>query len=190
MLDGLPRPGPATGPWLEKFGESVTHVKGAPWPHCVFRDQVLYVHGGGDAPAIPAKVVSSQRLSDHILKVEYDQPLEPLALAAISAGSLTAGKPGTTLDLGQPATFDRLEFTIDNPNHRRGQSKPFELQVRQADGQWKTVHQGRVFGSIYSKRFKPVTAQSVRLVVDAPVRQFDLFPALAVLHPDLNRKPW
>lgn len=175
MLDGLPTPGPATGPWLGQFGESVTHVKGAPWPDCVFRDQVLYVHGGSDAPAIPAKVVSSKRLSDRILKVEYDQPLEPLALAAASAASLTAGKTGTTLDLGQPATFDRLEFVIENPSHRRGQSKPFELQVRQADGQWKTVHQGRVFSSIYSKRFKPVTAQSVRLVVDAPVRQFDLF---------------
>ena len=73
-------------------------------------------------------------------------------------------------------TFDRLEFTIENPNHRRGQSKPFELQVRQPDGQWKTVHHGRVFGSIYSKRFPPASAQFARLVVDAPVRQFDLFP--------------
>ena len=175
MLDGQPKPGPATNPWLAKYGESVTNVKGAPWPSCVFRDKVLYVHGGGDAPAIPTKVVSSKRLSDSILKVEYDQPLEPIALAAFSAGSLTSGKPGTTLDLGQPATFDRLEFTIDNLSHRRGQSKPFELQVRQADVQWHTVHKGRVFGSIYSKRFTPVTAQNVRLVINAPVRQFDLF---------------
>lgn len=175
MLDGLPKPGPVTKPWLETFGESVTNVKGAPWPDCVFRGTVLYVHGGADAPAVPAKVISSKRLSDSILKVEYDQPLEPLALAAFSAGSLTAGKRDATLHFGQPTTFDRLEFTIENANHHRGQSKPFELQVRQADGQWQTAHKARIFGLIYSKRFKPVTAQSVRLIVDAPIRQFDLF---------------
>jgi hypothetical protein len=174
MLDGQPKPGPATGPWLDKFGESVTDVRGAPWSNCVFRGNVLYVHGGGKAPALPARILSATRLSETILKVEYDQPLEPLAAA--SADSLTAGKSGTTLDLGKSVTFDQLEFTIENPNHRRGQSKPFDLQVRQADGQWKTVHQGRVFGSIYSKRFPSVTAQFARLVVDAPVRQFDLFP--------------
>jgi hypothetical protein len=154
----------------------VTDVRGAPWSNCVFRGNVLYVHGGGKAPALPARILSATRLSETILKVEYDQPLEPLALAAASADSLTAGKSGTTLDLGKSVTFDQLEFTIENPNHRRGQSKPFDLQVRQADGQWKTVHQGRVFGSIYSKRFPSVTAQFARLVVDAPVRQFDLFP--------------
>ncbi len=175
MLDGLPMSGPATGPWLEKFGESVASVKGAPWPNCVFRGNVLFVHGGGNAPALPAKIISSARLSEAILKVEYDQPLEPLAFAAVSSASLSAGNTGAVLDLGKPMTFDRLEFTIDNPSHRRGQSKPFELQVQQTDGQWQTIHKAGVFGSVYSKRFKPVTAQSVRLVVDAPIRQFDLF---------------
>jgi hypothetical protein len=178
MLDGQPKPGLATGPWLARFGESVTDVKGAPWSNCVFRGNTLYVHGGGEAPALPTRIVSSTRLSETILKVEYDQPLEPLALAAVSADSLIAGKTGTTLDLGKPVTFDRIEFTIENPNHRRGQSKPFDLQVRQADGPWKTVHQGRVFGSIYSKRFAPVTAQFARLLLDAPVRRFDLFPLI------------
>jgi hypothetical protein len=177
MLDSQPTPGPTTGPWLEKYGESVTHVKGAPWPNSVFRDKVLYLHGDGRAPEIPAKVVSSKRLSDTILKVEYDQTLEPLAFAAASADSLTAGQIGTTLDLGKPVSFDRLEFTIENSGHRRGQSKPFELQVQQADGKWQTVHQGRVFGSLYSKRFSAVSAQNIRLVLDAPVRQFDLFPS-------------
>lgn len=176
MLDGQPKPGPTTAPWLEQFGESVTEVKGAPWPNCVFRGNILYVHGGGKAPPLPARILSSTRLAETILKVEYDQPLEPLALAAASAGSLTTGQTGPTFDLGKSVAFDRLEFTIENPNHRRGQSKPFELQARQADGQWKTVHQGRVFGSIYSKRFAPVLAQKIRLLIDAPVRQFDLFP--------------
>jgi alpha-L-fucosidase 2 len=176
MLDGLPKPGPATSAWLAKYGESVTDVKGAPWPHWVFRDNILYAHDGAAAPAIPAKVVSSKRLSDSILKVEYDQKLEPLALSWPSDGSLTGGGNKTTVDLGSPRSFDRLEFTIDNPSHRRGEHKSFELQVGQPDGSWRTVHRGNVFGTIYGKRFAPVTAQQVRLVIDAPVRQFDLFP--------------
>jgi len=73
-------------------------------------------------------------------------------------------------------TFDRLEFTMDNPGCLRGRGKPFELQV-QADGQWRTIHRGRVFGSLYAKRFPAVSVQNVRLLSDAPVRQFDLFPA-------------
>ncbi|MEI7728287.1 MAG: DUF5703 domain-containing protein [Verrucomicrobiota bacterium] len=175
MLDGQPKPGPATKPWLDKYGESVSNVKGTLWPNCVFRADVLYVHGGGEVPAIPAKIISSKRLSASILKVQYDQSLEPLVLAASSTGSLTAGKTGTTLDFGKPMTFDRIEFTIENPGYRRGQSKAFELQTLQADGQWKPVHKAMVFGSIYSKQFAPVSAQAVRLVMDAPVRQFDLF---------------
>ena len=162
---------------LRTIGESVTNVLGAPWPNCVFRDNVLYVHGGGVAPNHPAKVVSTKRLSDTILKVEYDQPLEPIARASISADSLTAGKSGPVVDFDRPRTFDQLEFTIDNPGYRRGQTKPFELQVQQADGSWKTVASGQVFGSIYSKRFAPATAQHVRLNVSALVRQFDLLAA-------------
>jgi hypothetical protein len=175
MLDGLPQPGRATGAWLKKFGESLTGVKGAPWANCVFRDNVLYVHNGGPAPRLPAKVVSSKRLSNTILKVEYDQPIEPLARAAAFAGSLTAGKSGTEIDLGKPTMFDRLEFTIENPAYQRGQAKGFELQVRQPDGSWRMVHQGQVFGTIYAKEFAPVMAQQVRLNISAKVIQFDLF---------------
>ena len=175
MLDGLPQPGPATGAWLKKFGESVTGVKGAPWPNCVFRDTMLYVHNGGAAPSLRAKVVSSKRLSATILRLEYDQPIELLARATASAGSLTAGKSGTELDFGQPQTFDRLEFTIENPGYQRGQFKGFELQVRQPDCSWHTVHKGQVFGTIYAKEFAPVTAQQVRLKIEAKVIQFDLF---------------
>ena len=175
MLDGLPQPGPATGPWLRKFGESVTHVKGAPWPNCVFRDRMLYVHGGGAAPDLPAKVISTNRLSDTIVKVEYDQPLEPIARAAASAGSLTAGQSGPVIDFDQPVTFDRLELTIDNPGYRRGQGTAFELQARQADGAWHTIYHGQVFGTIHAKEFQSVTARHLRLNVNATVLQFDLF---------------
>ncbi len=72
-------------------------------------------------------------------------------------------------------TFDRVEFTIENPDYRRGQGKSFELQIQQPDGSWRTVHQGRVFGTIYSKRFSHVTARHARLSIEANVRQFDLF---------------
>lgn len=176
MLDGQPGPGKTTAPWLAKYGESVTGVRAGPWPGCVFRGNIVYVHGDAPNPVIPARLTSTRQLSDTIRKLEYDQPVEPFALAAPSQGSLTAGKAGTTMDLGKPTAIGRLEFTIENPGHRRGQGKPFELQARQDDGSWRTIHAGQVFGMIYAKRFAPVTAQHVRLNVGAPVLQFDLFP--------------
>lgn len=175
MLDGQPAPGPATRPWLKKYGESVTNVRGAPWPGCVFRDNILYVHGKATPPSLPAKIVTSTKLSDTLLKLEYDQPLEPLASATVSAGSLTLGKSGTTLDLDDTKSFDRLEFTIENPGYLRGQAKAFQLEARQPDGTWKAVHKGNIYGMIYSKHFPPVSARHVRLVIEAPVTQFDLF---------------
>ena len=119
--------------------------------------------------------MKQSRLSDSITKIEFDQALEPIVRAGMSAGSLTLGKSGPTVDLGEPKSFDRLEFTIDNPNYQRGQAKPFTLEAQQADGTWKPVHKGKVYGSIYSKRFAPTTACNVRLVIDSPVTQFDLF---------------
>jgi hypothetical protein len=80
------------------------------------------------------------------------------------------------VDLGGVQEFSRLEFTIENPGYRRGQGRQFELQTRQADGTWQTVHTAKVFGAIYSKTFPAVKAQFVRLKLAAPaVRQFDLF---------------
>lgn len=184
MLDGQPEPGPATGAWLKKYGESVTNVRGAPWPGCVFRDNILYVHGKATPPALPAKIVTSTKLSDTLLKLEYDQPLEPIARATVSAGSLTLGKSGTTLDLDDTKSFDRLEFTIENPGYLRGQAKAFQLEARQPDGTWKAVHKGKIYGMIYSKHFPPVSARHVRLVIDAPVTQFDLFSDM-----DSNGRP-
>lgn len=176
MLDGLPTPGPVTGPWIEKFGESVTNTRGTFWPGCTFRDHVLYVHGKNPVPQLPAKVLKQTALSDTLVKIEYDQPLEAIVRAGISAGSLTAGKSGTTIDLGEARTFDRLEFTIEHPNYLRGQAKSFRLEVLQPDGQWRIVHHGKIYGIIYSKRFPAVTASQVRLAIDAPITQFDLFP--------------
>jgi len=175
MLDGLPTPGPVTGPWIEKLGESLTGTRGTFWSGCTFRDNVLYVHGKNPVPQVPAKVIKQSPLSDSLVKIEYDQQLEPIVRAGISAGSLTAGRAGMEVDFGKPQTFDRLEFTIENPGYLRGQSKAFELQVRQPDGTWRTVHQGQVFGEIYAKAFSPVTAQQVRLNISAKVVQFDLF---------------
>jgi hypothetical protein len=116
---------------------------------------------------------------DTILKLEFGHSVDELALAAPSQGSLTSGKNLTNgeVNLGQPVTFDRLEFTMDNPGYRRGQGRDFQLQARLADGSWQMVHHGKIFGSIYSKQFDPLTAQFVRLDVGGvAVPQFDLFP--------------
>jgi hypothetical protein len=175
MLDGLPTPGPVTRAWIEKFGESLTDTRGTFWPGCTFRDQILYVHGKNPIPTIAAKIVKQTKLSDALIKVEYDQPLEPIVRAAVSAGSLTAGKTGTTIDLGGAKTFDRLEFTIDNPGYLRGQAKSFRLEVLKEDGQWHIAHQGHIYGMIYAKRFPATTGSQVRLIIEAPVTQFDVF---------------
>jgi hypothetical protein len=188
MLDGLPAPGKTTGPWLAKYGESVTGTRAGPWPGCVFRDNTVYVHrlhGPIEAPVIPAQLVRSSYLTgkdeqpDAILKLEYDRSVEAFALAAPSLGSLTIGKKleDGAIDLGRAEAFDRVEFIIENPGHRRGQGKAFALQVAPAEGSWKTVYRGAVYGTIFAKRIDPVTAQRVRLDTGGiPVRRFDLFP--------------
>jgi hypothetical protein len=188
MLDGQPKPGPVTGPWLKKYGESFTGVRAAPWPGSVFKGNTLYVfnmaRGEPQPPPVPATLVSSKLLTDKdqspvsILKLEYDRSLEEFALAFPSKGSLTVGKKAVNgeLDLGRPETFDRIELTIENPDHKRGDPKKFTFDAKQEDGSWKTIYKGTVYGNIFSRRFDPVTAQQVRLVSEAPVQQFDLFP--------------
>jgi hypothetical protein len=185
MLDAQPKPGPATAVWLKKYGECLEGTKAGPWENCLFKGRTLYVFGFDGKAAATPEIAATLRSQNYltgktekpvsILKVEYDRDLELLALGVPSKDSLTAGKSGTTIDFGQSQTFDRLEFTIDNPGHRRGAGKVFELQAQQADGSWKTIHRGTVYGMIYAKRFAPVTAQQVRLNVGAPVSQFDLF---------------
>ena len=187
MLDAQPKPSPFTGPWLKKYGECLDGSKAGPWPDCLFKGRTLYAFAfngkTATAPQIAAAVVRQNELtgksdsSVSILKVEYDRELDPLALAAPSRDSLTTGKGGrTTVDFGKPQTFDRLELTIENPGHRHGEGKDFELQAQQPDGTWKTVHSGKVYGMIYAKRFAPVSAQYVRLNTSVTVKQFDLFP--------------
>jgi hypothetical protein len=175
MLDGLPTPGPVTGQWIQQFGESLTHTRGTFWPGCTFRDNVLYVHGKHPVPQINARVVKETRLSDTLVKIEYDQMLEPIVRAGISAGSLAVNRSGSTLDLGGAMTFDRIEFSIEHPNYHRGQPKSFRLEALQADAQWHVAHQSNLYGMIYSKRIRPITASQVRLVIDAPITQFDVF---------------
>jgi hypothetical protein len=101
---------------------------------------------------------------------------------AVDADGATAWRPAQAgrqwleLDFGQPRTFARAEILIDNPGHQRGQARPFEIQIKAPDGKWRTCYQANVFGNICGKQFDPVTAQVVRLNIDAPaVRQFDLF---------------
>jgi hypothetical protein len=186
-------------------------------------------------PAIPRKLLRSQCLTggevgvrqndggivvalkprhepgvpDTIIRLDFDGPIAPVALAAPYRGSLTTGtkvtasgfqpggepsravdadaatgwRPGQAgrqwleLDFGQPRTFARAEIVIDNPGHQRGQARAFEIQIKEPDGKWRICYQANVFGNICGKQFEPVTAQVVRLNIDAPaVRQFDLFP--------------
>ena len=185
MLDAQPKPGKTTGAWLEKYGACLEGTKAGPWDNCLFKGRTLYAFAfdgqPATAPTVAATVLSQNYVTGKtetpvsILKVEYDRELDPLAQAAPALGSLTAGKSGTTVEFGQPQIFDRLEFTIENPGHRRGVEKGFELQTQQPDGSWKTVHSGKVYGTIYAKRFTAVTAKQVRLNIGAPVTQFDLF---------------
>jgi hypothetical protein len=73
-------------------------------------------------------------------------------------------------------TIDRLEFTIDIPAYLGRQARSFRLEMLQPNGKWTTAHQGNLYGIIYSKGFPPVSASQVRLSIDAPVTQFDVFP--------------
>jgi hypothetical protein len=125
---------------------------------------------------------------DTIVQLEFDGSIEPLVRALPYRNSLTLGKDRkitraesdgrlvAEVSLGEVKTFDRFELTILNPGHLRGQSNAFELQSMQSDGTWKRFYEGKIYGSICGKRIDPVTAKSVRLIVDASeLEQFDLF---------------
>lgn len=122
-----------------------------------------------------------------IVKLEFDESVEDIAFALPSKGSYTAGKERkiqtgadgsitATAELGNTESVSRFEFTIDNPGYRRGHGRPFELQARDAGGQWKTVYRGYVYGTVCSKTFAPVSTDAVRLTVNAKeLKQMDIY---------------
>jgi hypothetical protein len=122
-----------------------------------------------------------------IVKLVFDASVEDIAYSLPSNGSLTKGQKSSVkteadgnsiaaVTFDNEKTFDRFEFTIENPGYLRGEGKPFELQVKNSDENWKTVYKGQVFGTIVSKRIDPVSAKNVRIVVQAnAIKQFDIF---------------
>ncbi len=63
------------------------------------------------------------------------------------------------VDLGKPTTFDRVAI-FETPWNR---VQKFQLQCREGE-EWSTFHEGTKLGD-FRLRFKPVTAQHVRLNV-------------------------
>jgi hypothetical protein len=122
-----------------------------------------------------------------IVKLEFDESVEEIAYTLPSEGSFTLKKDmlvqsdpngylTVTVDLNDTKLIDRFEFTIDNPNYRRGEGRPFELQIRETNGQWKTVYVGRIYGTICGKAIAPISTDAVRLTVKAKeVKQLDVF---------------
>ena len=187
MLDAQPPATESVKGWFAKYGHCLEQATAALWPNTLVKGNVAYVFGF-DAqppvvPAIPAKETGRKSVCDQapvrILEVTYDQPLLPLARAAIAAESFTLGKERRSdgvLELGGMRTFDRFEFTIENAGRRRGQGVTFTLKVQDASGSWRAAHAGTCYGAIYSKRFAPVTAKAVQLVTSKPLQQLDVFP--------------
>jgi hypothetical protein len=217
MLDAQPRPGKTTSPWLAAYGHSLDGCSAGPWKNSVFKDSTVYVHvldwpaGGVRLPSIPRRVISSSSVTgavrvtpdaegwlltgipdslDTIIRLDLDGPLEEIARALPSAGSITRGRERTTrtdtagrvvteVRIDARETIRRFEFTIDAPGHRRGAGTPFSLQARRSDGSWKTVYEGKVYGTICGKVCDAFNTEVVRLDVGgAEVRQLDLFPSV------------
>ena len=214
MLDAQVIPGKTTAPWIAKYGYTLEGNKAGPWMNSVFKDNMVYVHvldwpkEGVQLSAIPRKLVSWKSVTGNvqikqdgngwlltgtpdavntIAKLEFDSPVEEIANALPSKGSLTLGRERklTTDSEGRTVaevsmegekTISRFEFTIDNPGYLRGQGKAFEIQAKQADGTWKTAYKGSVYGTICDKAIDLVKATAVRLIVPAKeIRQFDVF---------------
>ena len=122
-----------------------------------------------------------------IVQLEFDQSVEEIACALPSKGSYTIGNAykittdseGLTIaevDLGSEKTISRFEFSIENPGYLRGQGKPFELHAKQADGSWKSIYKGSVYGTICGKQITPVHTKAIRLLVNAKeIKQLDIF---------------
>ena len=81
------------------------------------------------------------------------------------------------VDLGQPATFDRVQISECVEHGQRIQK--FSLQYKK-DGEWTTCLDGTTIGRDYHRSFAPVSARFVRLQIlqasDGPtISEFQLF---------------
>ena len=175
MLDGVPHRGPSTGPWISRFGESVAGVKGGPWPNCTFRDNVLYVHNGDPRPDIAAKVLSERRLSAKILKVECDRMIEDVAREVILSDYGVSRTNKSELNFERPTLIDKLEFVIENESRRRGSGKKFYLQSCGKDGDWVSIHEGQIYGNIYSQKFYRTSVENIRLLIDSKIKEIRVY---------------
>lgn len=214
MLDAQPHPGRTTADWLARYGHTLEGCAAGPWENSVFTGSTVYIHvldwpgGGVRLPRIPRRLVSSSVITgsvrvsedpdgwllsgdpdsiDTIVRLEFDAPVEDLARALPSRGSITRGQERATVadTTGRPVTevridprhlIRRIEITIDNPGHRRGVGIPFSMQAHQTDGTWQQVYQGKVYGTICGKACTPFNADAVRIDVGGMrVTQLDLF---------------
>jgi len=215
MLDAMPIPGKVTGPWIAKYGYTIEGCKAGPWLNSLFKGNIVYIHildwpeEGVRLPSISRKLVSFKSVTGNIqvkqdgngwlltgtpdtlntiVKLEFDNSIEDIAMGLPSAGSFTAGRERTIkfyngyditaeVDLGVKRILHRFEFTISNPGYLRMHGRPYEIQVQENDGTWQTAHKGNIYGIICGKEFEqPVNAKAVRLIVRAPeIKQFDVF---------------
>ena len=79
-------------------------------------------------------------------------------------GTRWAGADGSragwlAVELREPMPFSKAKIYEAGNVIRK-----FELQIRKND-KWRTIHSGTTVGGDYSAKFKPVTAQHVRLLI-------------------------
>ncbi|NWJ51433.1 MAG: hypothetical protein HXX14_11275 [Bacteroidetes bacterium] len=214
MLDAQPISGNATKAWISKYGQTLEGCKAGPWPNSVFKNNIVYVHilnwkeGGIMLSTIPRKLITYKSITGNvkvvqliqglkitgtpdslntIVRLEFDDSVEDIAMSLPSKGSFTLGKKciiqsqtngqlTAEVNFNEEKSIKRFEFTIDNPSYLRGQGRSFELQARLTDDNWKTIYQGNVFGTICSNTFNPIVAKAVRLVIKAKaIKQLDVF---------------
>lgn len=212
MLDAQPIGGNATGDWVKKYGYTLEGCKAGIFENAVFKDNTVYLHlldfnGEVRLPKIAHILTDYKFITGNgkltettnewvingtpdeintIVKLTFDQSLEPLALSLPSNGSLTLNKKKREkkedgwfiieVEFDNVEDFSRMELCIVNPNHLRGEGKPYELQTKDTNGNWKTIHRGSVYGKICGKSFQRTSANEVRIRTQAVgIEQFDIF---------------
>ena len=122
MLDAQPVPGRTTAGWIRRYGHTLEGCTSGPWLNSVFKGNVVFLHildwpkEGVRLAAIPRGLVSSASVTgdvrvrqdaegwmltgtpdslDTIVRLEFDRPVEEIAYALPSKGSLTAGRERT-----------------------------------------------------------------------------------------------